>query len=168
MIGENMKELLGLGDEYLSVPFRYIKDENGNEFRRPYPYVRPNYRVKGQQINYKQYVLDNKAYFKFLPYGLNNSNICVSLTAERGDVYNQYSCPCSESLDKGMTLTFHITYTGSLQSRLTVKSVKQNTGPDAQAHNATSPVTRIKEMQYYNGAGMRMSVNRQGIMGFTI
>lgn len=51
-----------------------------------------------------------------------------------------------------MSLTFHITYTGSLQSRLTVKSVKQNTGPDARAHNATSPVTRIKEMQYYNGA----------------
>ena len=152
MIGENMKELLGLGDEYLSVPFRYIKDENGNEFRRAYPYVRPNYRVRGEQINYRQYVLDNKTYFRFLPYGLKNSNICVSLTAERGDVCNQYLCPCSESLDKGMSLTFHITYTGSLQSRLTVKSVKQNTGPDARAHNATSPVTRIKEMQYYNGA----------------
>ncbi|UMB78465.1 adenylate/guanylate cyclase domain-containing protein [Dickeya fangzhongdai] len=84
MIGENLKALLGLGDEYLSVPFKYHKDESGNEFKRDYPYVIPNYRVRGEPINYKQYTIDNKKYFRFLPYGLEHSNIDVSLVASLG------------------------------------------------------------------------------------
>lgn len=152
MVGENLKALLGLGHEYLSVPFRYLKDENGKEFKRDYPYVRPNYRVGGEQINYKQYVLDNQSFFTFLPYGIESTNISVVLAAERDGKCIEYSCPCSESLDKGMSLTFKVTYNSLPYSKLTLKSVKQNTGPDARAHTAISPTTRIKEMQYHNGA----------------
>lgn len=152
MIGENLKTLLGLDNEYLSVPFRNHKDENGKEFRREYPYVRPNYRVRGEQINYKQYVLDNEKYFKFLPYGMEGKNINVSLTASRNGTSMQYACPCSESLDKGMSIIFHVTYNAPQQRGFTVKTVKQNTGPEARANTATSPQTRFKEMQYYNNA----------------
>ncbi|HEJ9060176.1 TPA: adenylate/guanylate cyclase domain-containing protein [Serratia fonticola] len=152
MIGENLKVLLGLGNEYLSVPFRNYKDEDGNECRRDYPYVRPNYRVRGEQINYKQYVLDSDMYFTFLPYGIESKNINVSLTASRNGTSIQYFCPCAESLDKGMSLTFHVTYNAPPQERFTVKSVKKNTGPEARAKGDTSPKTRFKEMQYYDSA----------------
>lgn len=152
MIGENLKLLLGLGDEYLTVPFKYHKDEDGNKFKRDYPYVRPNYRVRGEQINYKQYAIDNKSYFKFLPYGLESSNIEVSLKASLNGSENRYFCPCSVSLEKGMSLSFDVTYPTTSLSRLRLKSVKKNTGPDARAHAATSPKTLIHDMHYYDGA----------------
>lgn len=152
MIGDNLKALLGLGDEYLSVPFKYHKDESGNKFRRDYPYVKPNYRIRGEQINYKQYSIDNEKYFKFLPYGLKSSNIVVSLTASLEGSVTTHHCPCSVSLEKGMSLTFGVTYPSSSQNRLKLKSVKKNTGPDARAHAATSPKIRFHEMQYYDGA----------------
>lgn len=152
MIGENLKALLGLGDEYLSVPFKYHKDENGDKFRRDYPYVRPNYRVRGEQINYKQYVIDNDQYFKFLPYGLESSGIDVSLTASREGIFTRYDCPCAVSLDKDMSLSFDVTYPSSSHNRVKLKSVKKNTGPDARAHTDTAPKMVIHEMRYFDGA----------------
>lgn len=152
MVGNNLKELLGLGREYLSVLSRIKKDNEGKTFTRYYPHVSPNYSVRGSKIDYKQYVLDNSNYFKFLPYGLDNTNISVSLTASQNGVDKVYHCPCSEGLKKGMSLIFHITFNAPSDQKFTVKSVKQNTGPDAEAHTATSPQTRFKAMNYYNGA----------------
>ncbi|UMB78466.1 hypothetical protein FXN80_08750 [Dickeya fangzhongdai] len=51
-----------------------------------------------------------------------------------------------------MSLAFNVTYPSPSQSRLKLKSVKKNTGPDARAHAATSPKTRVHEMSYYDGA----------------
>jgi len=151
MIGENLKGLLGLGMEYLSIKWKDLKNEDGTEYRRRYQYVRPNYRVKGQQINYSQYVFNSSEYFKFLPFGIRSNNISVVLTAKKGNVEKIFQCPCSESLDKGMSLNFHIEFIGQPGEKYTLKSTKRNTGPDAERNSALMEEKKDRIMEFYAG-----------------
>lgn len=151
MIGENLKSLLGFGMEYLSTKWKILKDENGKDFKRYYPHVRPNYRVNGNQINYSQYVFNNTRYFEFLPYGMSGDNISVVLTAKSGDIEKTFTCPCSESLDKGMSLNFHISFIGQPGERYIVKSIKQNTGPEAERNSSLKEEKKERIMEFYSG-----------------
>lgn len=150
MIGENLKSLLGFGREYLSTRWEMLKDENEKDFKRFYPYVRPNYRVNGNQINYSQYVFNSTEYFKFLPFGMSGENISVTLTAKSGGVEKTFTCPCSESLDKGMSLNFHVSFIGQPDEKYTLKSTKKNTGPDAKNNGALEPKTKETIMDFYS------------------
>lgn len=151
MIGENLKSLLGLGMEYLSTKWKWVKNEDGTEFKRYYRYVKPNYRVKGSQINYLQYAFDSEAYFKFLPYGIESKNISVVLTATANNVEKKIYCPCSESLDKGMSLNFHVIFNAPAGQPYTVKAVKRNTGPEAEKNSALKEVKKDRVMSFYAG-----------------
>lgn len=151
MIGENLKSLLGFGMDYLSTKCKTLKDENEKDFKRYYPYVRPNYSVNGKQINYSQYVFDNLAYFKLLPFGISGDNISVVLTAKSGGIEKTLTCPCSESLDKGMSLNFHISFIGQPGEKYTLKSIKQNTGPDAEKNLALKEEKKERIMEFYSG-----------------
>lgn len=151
MIGENLKKLLGLGFDYLSTKWEDLKNQDGTEYRRYYQYVKPNYRVKGEQINYSQYVFDSSEYFKFLPFGVRSNNTSVTLTANKGDITKVFRCPCSESLEKGMSLKFHVEYIGQPGERYTLKSTKRNTGPDAERNSALKVVHKDKTMDFYSG-----------------
>ncbi|MFX2610917.1 nucleotide-binding domain-containing protein [Enterobacter mori] len=151
MIGENLKSLLGLGMEYLSTKWKWAKNEDGTEFKRHYRYVKPNYRVKGSQINYLQYVFDREAYFKFLPYGIESKNTSVVLTASANNVEKKIYCPCSESLDKGMSLNFHVIFSAPAGLPYTVKAVKRNTGPEAEKNSALKEVKKDRTMSFYAG-----------------
>ncbi|MNF62369.1 Adenylate cyclase 2 [compost metagenome] len=151
MIGESLKKLLGLGNEYLSVPQKTKTDSSGKEAVDRYPYVKPNYSVRGENVNYRQYIFNNVEYFKFIPYGLSGDNLHVVLHAEKDGNNKIYSCPCSESLDKGMSLKFYVTYDAPLEQSYSVISEKQNTGPHAEQNDATSPVKKTKPMNYQGG-----------------
>lgn len=151
MIGENLKSLLGLGTEYLFTKWKWAKNEDGTEFKRYYRHVKPNYRVRGSQINYSQYVLDSAAYFKFLPYGIESRNTSVVLTATANNVEKKVYCPCSESLDKGMSLNFHVTFSAPAGQPYTVKAVKRNTGPEAERNAALKEVKKDRIMSFYAG-----------------
>ncbi|MEH8116858.1 adenylate/guanylate cyclase domain-containing protein [Aeromonas allosaccharophila] len=151
MIGESLKKLLGLGNEYLSTPQKSKFDESGNEIIQRYPYVKPNYSVRGESVNYRQYVFDNKEYFKFIPYGLSGDKIHVVLHTEKDGKNKTYSCPCSESLEKGMSLKFYVTYNAPLEQTYKVVSEKKNTGPHAEENNATDPVRKSAYMSYQGG-----------------
>lgn len=151
MIGENLKSLLGLGMEYLSTKWKWVKNEDGTEFKRYYRYVKPNYRVRGSQINYSQYVFDSASYFKFLPYGIESKRTSVVLTATANNVEKIFYCPCSESLDKGMSLNFHVTFTAPAGQPYTVKAVKRNTGPDAERNSALKEEKKDRTMTFYAG-----------------
>ncbi|EOE7094671.1 adenylate/guanylate cyclase domain-containing protein [Serratia marcescens] len=151
MIGENLKSLLGLGSEYLFTKCKLVKNEDGTEFKRYYRYVKPNYRVKGAQINYPQYVFDSAAYFKFLPYGIESRNISVVLTATVNNVEKKFYCPCSESLDKGMSLNFHVTFSAPEGQSYTVKAIKRNTGPEAERNSALKEEQKDRIMIFYAG-----------------
>lgn len=151
MIGENLKSLLGFGTEYLSTKWKWVKNENGTEYKRYYQHVRPNYSVRGSQINYSQYVFDSSAYFKFLPFGIGSNNISVVLTATANDVEKKFYCPCSESLDKGMSLTFHVTFSAPAGQPYTVKSIKRNTGPEAEKNSALKEEKKDRIMEFYAG-----------------
>lgn len=151
MIGENLKSLLGLGMEYLSTKWKWVKNEDGTEFKRYYRHVKPNYRVRGSQINYPQYVFDSAAYFKFLPYGIESRSISVVLTATANNVEKKFYCPCSESLDKGMSLNFHVTFSAPVGQSYTVKAVKRNTGLEAERNSALKEVKKDRIMSFYAG-----------------
>lgn len=151
MIGENLKSLLGFGMDYLSVKSKVQKDQNDKEFIRRYPHVRPNYRVNGKQINYSQYVLDNTEYFKFLPFGMSGDNIKVVVTAKSGNIEKTLACPCSESLDKGMSLNFHVSFIGQPGEKYIVKSIKKNTGPEAESHFSLKEEKKERIMEFYSG-----------------
>lgn len=151
MIGENLKSLLGLGMEYLSPKWKWVEDEDGKKFKRYYRHVRPNYRVRGSQINYEQYVFNSEAYFKFLPYGIESRNISVKVTATANNVEKHFYCPCSESLDKGMSLNFHVTFNAPSGQPYTVKAVKKNTGPEAERNSALKEVKKDRVMNFYAG-----------------
>lgn len=151
MIGENLKTLLGFGMDYLSTKWKDLKNEDGTQFRRYYQYVKPNYRVKGQQINYSQYVFNSSEYFKFLPFGIDSNNISVVLTAKTGNTEKIFKCPCSESLEKGMSLNFHIAFIGHPGEKYTLKSTKRNTGPDAERHSALKEERKERIMEFYTG-----------------
>lgn len=151
MIGENFKGLLGLGLDYLSVKWKELKNEDGTKYKQRYPYVRPNYRVNSEQINYSQYVFNSSEYFKFLPFGIKNSDIIVTLTAKKGDVTKVFNCPCSESLEKGMSLNFHVQFMGQPGENYTLKSLKRNTGPDAERNSALKVEHKERPMEFYLG-----------------
>jgi len=151
MVGESLKKLLGLGKEYLYTLQKTKTDDEGKENVRYYPYVQPNYSVRGEKVNYHQYILDNNEYFKFIPYGLSGNNISVVLRAEKDGNEKTYLCPCSESLDKGMNLTFCVTYYAPQGKLLKVTSEKKNTGPHAELHKATAPVIKTKNMMHQGG-----------------
>lgn len=151
MIGENLKSLLGLGTEYLSTKWKWAKNEDGSEFKRYYRHVKPNYRVRGAQINYSQYVFDSSAYFKFLPYGIESKSTTVVLTATANNVEKKLYCPCSESLDKGMSLNFHVIFSAPAGQAYTVKAVKRNTGPEAERNSALKEVKKDRIMSFYAG-----------------
>lgn len=151
MIGENLKSLLGLGTEYLFTKYKLVKNEDGTEFKRYYPHVKPNYRVRGSQINYHQYVFDSTTYFKFLPYGIESRNISVVLTATVNNIEKKFYCPCSESLDKGMSLNFHVTFNAPIGAAYTVKAIKRNTGPEAERNSALKEEQKDRIMNFYAG-----------------
>ncbi|QZY97805.1 adenylate/guanylate cyclase domain-containing protein (plasmid) [Pantoea dispersa] len=151
MIGENLKSLLGFGLDYLSTKSKILKDEYDKEFKRYYPYVRPNYRVNGEQINYSQYVFDNETYFKFLPFGMEGNNIDVVLNAKSDIFEKNFRCPCSESLDKGMSLDFHVAFTGQPGEKYTLKSTKRNTGPEAERNRSLKEEKKDRIMEFYAG-----------------
>lgn len=151
MIGNNLKVLLGLGFDYLSVKYEDHEDENGKPYKIRHQYVRPNYRVRGEQINYSQYVFNSSEYFKFLPFGIKSENIQVVLTAKKGDITKIFSCPCSESLEKGMALNFHIEYMGQSNEKYTLKSTKINTGPEAEKDSALKEELKDRTMEFYAG-----------------
>lgn len=151
MIGENLKSLLGLGTEYLFTKCKLVKNEDGTEFKRYYRHVKPNYRVRGAQINYPQYVFDSAAYFKFLPYGIESRSISVVLTATLNNVEKKFYCPCSESLDKGMSLNFHVTFSAPQGQSYTVKAIKRNTGPEAERNSALKEEKKDRIMNFYAG-----------------
>lgn len=151
MIGENLKSLLGLGTEYLSTKWKWAKNEDGSEYKRYYRHVKPNYRVRGAQINYSQYVFDSSAYFKFLPYGIESKSTTVVLTATANNVEKKLYCPCSESLDKGMSLNFHVIFSAPAGRAYTVKAVKRNTGPEAERNSALKEVKKDRIMSFYAG-----------------
>ncbi|MGJ0630193.1 adenylate/guanylate cyclase domain-containing protein [Xenorhabdus bovienii] len=148
MIGDNFKILIGFGNEYLS----YLeKTENGqvNKIK----YVRPNYKIRGQLINYQQYELNNKALFDFLPFGkMSDTKIIVKLIASDNNRSFEYK-NCSYSLDKGLKLLFKVEYPEeNPREILHIKSRKQNTGPESESYNANNEVVRIHKMKYYNGS----------------
>ncbi len=151
MIGENLKSLLGLGMDYLSIKWKWAEDEDGKKFKRYYRHVRPNYKVRGSQINYGQYVFNSEAYFKFLPYGIESKNISVTVTATADNVEKHFYCPCSESLDKGMSLNFHVTFNAPSGQPYTVKAVKRNTGPEAERNSALKEVKKDRVMKFHAG-----------------
>lgn len=151
MIGENLKRLLGLGLDYLSIKWKELQNEDGTTYKQRYQYVRPNYRVRGEQINYSQYVFNASEYFKFLPFGVRSSNILVTLIAKKGDITKVFRCPCSESLEKGMSLTFHVEFIGQPGEKYTLKSTKRNTGPDAARNSALKVVHKDRPMEFHSG-----------------
>jgi class 3 adenylate cyclase len=151
MIGENLKSLLGFGMDYLSTKWKILKDDNDKEFKRYYPHVRPNYRVNGKQIDYSQYVFNNTEYFKFLPFGMSGDNISIVLTAKSGGIEKTFTCPCSESLDKGMSLNFHISFIGQSGENYILKSIKKNTGPEAENNFSLKEEKKERIMEFYSG-----------------
>ncbi|MDM3391498.1 MULTISPECIES: adenylate/guanylate cyclase domain-containing protein [Enterobacteriaceae] len=151
MIGHNLKELLGFGNEYLSILTKEKKDEYGRKIDKQYPYVRPNYVVRGAATNYRQYELKNDEYFKLLPYGLSETRISVELHVSKNNITSINRCPCSISLDKGASLDFRVRFTHPVTENLTLESEKTNTGPDAASHGETKPVLRSSNMEYFGG-----------------
>lgn len=151
MIGENLKSLLGFGMDYLSTKWKDLKNEDGTIFKRYYQHVRPNYRVKGQQINYSQYVFNSSEYFKFLPFGMTGNNTTVVLNAKSGNIEKRFNCPCSESLDKGMSLNFHVAFIGQPGEKYTLKSTKRNTGPEAERNLSLKEEKKDRIMEFYAG-----------------
>ena len=150
MIGENLKSLLGLGMEYLSTKWKLVKNEDGTEYKRYYRYVKPNYRVRGAQINYPQYIFDRETYFKFLPYGIESRNTSVVLTATANNVEKKFYCPCSESLDKGMSLNFHVMFSAPAGQQYTLKAIKRNTGSEAERNASLKEVKKDRIMTFYD------------------
>jgi adenylate cyclase len=150
MVGENFKNLIGLGNEYLSIPFKEItRDDRVEKIDRKY--VTPNYRVKGELINYRQYELDNSKYFGFLPYGLNNTDIEVELVVSNQHTTLTHRNPCALSLDRGMSLIFKVKYHKIASKIFTLVSEKQNTGDEALSHNALDLQIKSSSMAYQNG-----------------
>lgn len=151
MIGDNLKKILGFGDDYLSIKTKYKTNEKGVLEAVPLRFVKPNYSVRGERINYRQYEFDNIKYFSFLPFGLKENLIDVQLHASKNGTVKVYYCPCAISLDKGMSLLFKVKYPYSYGKSLTLISEKKNTGPEAEARNATSIVVKSKVMDFYQG-----------------
>ena len=151
MIGDNLKKILGFGDDYLSIKTKYKTNDKGLLETVPLRFVKPNYSVRGERINYRQYEFDNVKYFSFLPFGLKDSLIDVQLHASKNGTVNVYYCPCAISLDKGMSLLFKVKYPYVYGKNLTLVSEKQNTGPEAEARNATNIVVKSKVMDFYQG-----------------
>lgn len=151
MIGSNLKKLLGFGAEYTGYLTRK-KTKDGKPYDKEYKYVEPNYSIRGNQINYYQYELDNKSYFSFLPYGQKNSDLSVSLKAIDKNGREFYYYPCSLALDRNLDLEFKVQFFSHAQSGIQIKSRKVNTGIDAKNNSATKEKIRVHNAEYYNGS----------------
>ncbi|MDE9430960.1 adenylate/guanylate cyclase domain-containing protein [Xenorhabdus bovienii] len=148
MIGDNFKKLIGFGDEYTS----YLEKTKNGEVNK-IKHVRPNYKIRGQLINYRQYELNNKALFDFLPFGkMFDTEIKVKLIVSVDNFSFEYK-NCSYSLDKGLKLLFKVEYPeNNLKKIPHIRSRKQNTGPESKSHNANNEVIRTHLMEYYNSS----------------
>lgn len=151
MIGSNLKKLLGFGADYTNYLTRK-KSRDGKVVNKEYKYVEPNYSIRGEQINYIQYELDNKAYFKFLPYGQKFRDLLVTLNVIYNNGNEVVYLPCSLALDRNLDLEFKVIYRTQVQSGITIKSRKVNTGPHAQANSGLKETIKIHGTEYYNGA----------------
>ncbi|MFB5745738.1 adenylate/guanylate cyclase domain-containing protein [Cedecea sp. S5-13] len=116
MIGFNLKTLLGLGHEYISVI-----EKSG----RQQTYVRPNYKVGDSQINYKQYKFDHKKYFNILPQNLRGSKYRLKIN-ETGTYY----IGCSTTIEKHEKITFETSVNYFPGQELFLIAEKNNTGKD--------------------------------------
>lgn len=149
MIGNNLKKLIGFGNEYISTLKRTKKGDEVEII-----YVQPNYKINKQPINYCQYELKNKDLFNFLPFGKwSDTKIKVKLTVsdKNGNLFDYKNC--SSALDKNLDLLFEIEYPKThLTKNLRLKSIKQNTGPESESKNDHHPEKKLHDMNYYNNS----------------
>ncbi|HBC5838161.1 TPA: hypothetical protein KEV54_002757 [Proteus mirabilis] len=163
MIGQSIKELLGLDNEHYK-----IKESNSNE--KDY-YLTPNYiGSDGHKINYKQFVFDTKKYFLQLP-GANSKlnkdkrikidvKIRDSRHAPNGIPYER----CTSSIPKNKYLYIHIEFDPRHQLNtdcLQFKCDVYNTGDEARAANPETldnHTTLIKDIKINHDTG-RYSAN---------
>lgn len=105
MIGQSVKELIGLDSEHYE-----IKENSNNE--KDY-YLTPNYTGSdGNKINYKQFIFDTTSHFSKLPGDESNKNIKINVKirdrekAINGIPYKR----CTSSIPKNKHLYIHIEY----------------------------------------------------------
>ena len=133
MIGQSVKELMGLDSEHYE-----IKTSSNNE--KDY-YLTPNYTGSdGNQINYKQFIFDTTSHFSKLPGGMSNKNIKINVKirdhekALNGITYKR----CAFSIPKNKHLYIHIEYLSKeLSNRENIKFKCEvfNTGDEARETN---------------------------------
>jgi len=124
MIGYNLKKLLGLGKEYISVIEKHGKSKT---------YVRPNYKVGESQINYKQYKFDHKSYFKILPQNLNGSKYRLRINDS-----GRYYYGCSTAIEKYKDITFETSINHIPNQNVFLIAEKTNTGDDCGKNRGVS------------------------------
>lgn len=132
MIGESIKNLLGLDEEHYS-----IKESRGERER----YLTPNYIDRtGNKINYKQFIFNTDKYFKRLPGNGKKTRlqIDVKVRNEKHAINGIKYVKCSTSVQKEKHLFFRVSFApngfenyGEMKFRFDV----YNTGDEAREAN---------------------------------
>ncbi|QZX98139.1 hypothetical protein K6R05_21900 (plasmid) [Pantoea alfalfae] len=73
------------------------------------------------------------------------------MTTTANNVEKHFYCPYSESLDKRISLNFHVIFNPPSGQPYTVKAVKRTTGPEAQRNSALKEVKKDRLMNFYAG-----------------
>lgn len=132
MIGESIKNLLGLDKEHYT-----IKTSKGD---KDY-YLTPNYIGRdGRKINYKQFIFNTDDYFGRLPGSGNNRNlkIDVKIRNEKHATDGLIYVKCASSVPKDKHLFFHVSYFPKYQlnsNEVEFKFEVRNTGEEARKAN---------------------------------
>lgn len=133
MIGQSIKELLGLDAEHYEIK------ENSNH-EKSY-YLTPNYtKTDGNQVNYKQFVFDTTKHFLKLPGEKLNKNIKINIKI-RDSKHSPEGIPyekCAFSVPKNKYLFVHIEFNPrdvSNTENLEFKCEVFNTGDEAKKAN---------------------------------
>lgn len=161
MIGQSIKELLGLDNEHYNIK------ENKNKEKEYY--LTPNYTgTDGNKINYKQFIFDTKKYFLQLP-GSNskskpNKNKSIKINVKiRDSQHAPNGIPyerCTSSIPKNKHLYIHIEFRPERQlniERLKFKCDVYNTGDEAREANAETldnHTTHIKDIKVNHETGL--------------
>lgn len=157
MIGQSIKELLGLDDEHYKIK------ENSNS-EKDY-YLTPNYIGNdGNKINYKQFIFDTQKYFLQLPGAKSKLNKNLKIDIKIRDSQHapggiQYE-KCTSSIPKNKHLYIHIEFNPEYKSnidRLQFKCDVYNTGDEARKANPETldnHTTSIKDIKINPDTGL--------------
>ena len=136
LLGQSIKELLDLPEDILEIMYVQSKNEKVKK-----EFVEPNYRnADGNQINYKQYVLNHKKYIALLPSPATDTSLeNIKITACLKDNENAPTkftyYPCGEVVKKSLGIDFKVNFKlpqQEINTEILVKFRVKNTGKEAE------------------------------------